>query len=76
MTMHSLHRFQIHYRLHDRPCHFEQRDTVMSDADAWYYASLHSGTSPALQDEGGGEAMLCVKAREAGLSDVRWLRLD
>ncbi len=74
--MYSLHRFQIHYRLHGRPCHFEQRDTLMSDADAWYYASLHSGTGLGLEDEAESKGMLCARARDAGLSDVRWLKLD
>ncbi|EIK97029.1 hypothetical protein PMM47T1_07806 [Pseudomonas sp. M47T1] len=73
--MHTLHRFEIHYRLHGRPCHFVQRDTLMTDADAWYYASLHSGTGLGLQVDSGCQVALRQQAGDAGLSDVTWVKL-
>lgn len=43
--MARLKHFLIHYRYKGRPRAFAQRDSRMSSADAWYYASLHSGAS-------------------------------
>lgn len=73
--MHTLHRFEIHYRLHGRPFHFQQRDTLMSDADAWYYASLHSGTGLGLQVDTESRSAMLEHAGASGLSDVTWVKL-
>lgn len=71
----TLHRFEIRYRLHGRPHHFLQRDTLMTDADAWYYAALHAGTGLGLEVLNEGKECWQQQAMAAGLSDVRWLQL-
>lgn len=73
--MQRLHRFEIHYRLHGRPYQFEQHDTVMTDADAWYYAALHSGTGLRLPAYSDGAFALYQQTDDLGLSDVSWINL-
>jgi len=41
--MSSLKTYRISYHFQGEPRHFLQRDTHMTEADAWYYAALHSG---------------------------------
>ena len=69
--------FQITYRLNDDRRIFIQPDSHMSHADAWYYASLHSGIGLSYghnHDQQHDEA-LQKKAHEGGLIEVSWEEL-
>ncbi|WP_277964534.1 DUF6555 family protein [Pseudomonas sp. RIT-To-2] len=70
-----LHRFEIRYCLHGRPHHFLQRDTLMTDADAWYYAALHAGTGLGMEAIEDNKEQWRQHAMAAGLSEVQWVKL-
>lgn len=66
--------YEIRYVLNGETRQFIQRDTHMSDADAWYYAALHSGVglyygSSSTADKA---AALRQHAQRRGLADVQW----
>ena len=75
--MQNLRHFQITYRLGGMQKLFDQTDSHMSDADAWYYSCLHAGVNllygadPAQMDH----ETLRSHAEKSGLDDVKWEEL-
>ena len=73
--MMTLHCFKICYRLHGQVHQFFQRDSDMTDADAWYYVTLHSGTGLGINVTGECANRLQHHAMAQGVSDVTWVKL-
>ncbi|MGL6245162.1 DUF6555 family protein [Pseudomonas sp.] len=69
--------FQITYSLKKSRYIFVQPDSHMTDADAWYYACLHSkiGLSYGENHDQQNEDSLRSHAQERGLMQVSWEEL-
>ncbi|MGE8185903.1 DUF6555 family protein [Pseudomonas sp. NPDC086278] len=69
--------FQITYRFKKGRHVFVQPDSHMSDADAWYYACLHSGIGLTYGDnhDHQNHDVLRNHAQESGLTQVIWEEL-
>jgi len=70
--------YEICYVLNGEAKQLIQRDTQMNDADAWYYATLHSGVGLYYGgcDAAEKAAMLRRHAQRRGLADVKWRGLE
>lgn len=70
--------YEIRYTLDGKAKRFVQRDTHMSEADAWYYAALHSGIG--VLYSGISPADKAAELRDYvmrhGLADVRFVALS
>jgi len=66
--------YEICYVLNGEARQFIQCDTQMNDADAWYYATLHSGVGLhyGSGDKADKAAVLRRHAQRRGLADVKW----
>ncbi|MBD8729937.1 DUF6555 family protein [Pseudomonas sp. CFBP 13710] len=66
--------YEIRYVLNGEARRFQQRDTHMSDADALYYAALHSGIGLVYGGTNAAEhaAQLRRHVERRGLRDVQW----
>lgn len=66
--------FRIHYRFLDEQRVFLQPDSVLEEADAWYYACLHAGIGVLHNLSKTREELtaLITHGRRNGLTDVRW----
>jgi hypothetical protein len=69
--------FQITYNLKKSRHIFVQPDSHMTDADAWYYACLHSGIGLSYGEnhDQQNEEALRVHAQASGLMQVSWEEL-
>jgi hypothetical protein len=69
--------FQITYSLKKSRHIFVQPDSHMTDADAWYYACLHSGIGLSYEEnhDHQNEEALRVHAQASGLMQVSWEEL-
>jgi hypothetical protein len=69
--------FQFTYSLKKSRHIFVQPDSHMTDADAWYYACLHSGIGLSYEEnhDHQNEEALRVHAQASGLMQVSWEEL-
>lgn len=75
--MSSQNHYLISYLFKGQQQAFSQKDSHMSDADAWYYSALHSGAGVVYGIDAtkgtGNEVRL--HAQRCGVTEVTWRRL-